>query len=113
MTCTNSLKFDTISANLCLKSHSQSTWCAFECISSGNEMTGVEDAQREEQQENCMKTIGYRTFSNEDECRGYYRHILTGCRKNQNLNEVGVRYVVLLVLLWYLYIIISCRTIYL
>jgi len=34
------------------------------------------------------RTIGYNTFNNGDDCRAYYRHILTGYRKHQDLNEV-------------------------
>jgi hypothetical protein len=34
-----------------------------------------------------QQTIGYRTFSNGEECRSYFRHILTSYRRNQDLNE--------------------------
>lgn len=34
------------------------------------------------------KKIGYKTFAGGEDCRAYYRSILTGYRRNQDLNEV-------------------------
>lgn len=47
----------------------------------------VDAATGKEQQHQEQKTIGYRTFSNGEECRNYFRHILTSYRRHQDLNE--------------------------
>ncbi len=37
--------------------------------------------------ENASVSIGYKTFANDEECRAYFRHILTSYRRNQDLND--------------------------
>lgn len=38
-------------------------------------------------EESAPVSIGYKTFANDDECRAYFRHILTSYRRHQDLND--------------------------
>jgi hypothetical protein len=53
-----------------------------------------EDAQKDS---SGPISIGYKTFADAEECRGYFRHILTGYRRNQDLNEYEVHNVMQLI----------------